>query len=114
MFNFDFNNFLNNNFLGLCNFSNSLKETINKVELDIENLEKHNEQYYIVDKIVDKIAICEKANTDSIITIPIKDISGDIQEGDCLVINEGRYEINEELTNERKVIIKEKMNRLFE
>lgn len=111
---FDFNNFFNSSFSMFSKLTNNLKESIDKVVDELESVPKETEEYYIVDKLVDNFAVCEKSNSNDIINIPLKDISKNIKEGDCLILNNEKYEINEELTNERKNIVEEKMNRLFE
>lgn len=110
---FDFNNFFNSSFSMFSNLTNNLKETIYKSIYELENVPKEIAEYYIVDKVVDNFAICEKSNTDNMITISLEDIATNIKEGDCLVFNNGKYELNKELANERENIIEEKMDRLF-
>ena len=110
---FDFNNFLNSSFSMFSKLTNNLKESIDKVVDELESVPKETEEYYIVDKVVDNFVVCEKSNSKDMIKISLKDILAEIKEGDCLILNNEKYEINEELTNERNNIIEEKMNRLF-
>ena len=110
---FDFNNFFNSSFSMFSNLTNNLKETIYKSIYELENVPKEIAEYYIVDKVVDNFAICEKSNSKEMVNISLESIKGRVKEGDCLIILDGNYEVNEELTSRRKELINEKMGNLF-
>lgn len=110
---YNFNNLFNNVFSSLSSFSNSLKESLEEISMDIYSFERYNQEYYVVDKVVDNFAICEKSNSKEMVNISLESIKGRVKEGDCLIILDGNYEVNEELTSRRKELINEKMGNLF-
>ena len=110
---YNFNNLFNNVFSSLSGFNNSLKESLEEISMDIYSFERYNQEYYAVDKVVDNFAICEKSNSKEMVNISLESIKGRVKEGDCLIILDGNYEVNEELTSRRKELINEKMGNLF-
>ena len=65
---------------------------------------------YIVDRFVEKFAVLEKESGGTI-DVPRELLEG--EEGDVVVCDNGIYCTDKELTEKRKALMKEKMDRLF-
>lgn len=67
----------------------------------------------IIDRIEDKIVICEDENG-QVIELPVDMFLQPIQDGDVVIKNnEGLYEVNKEETEKRKNNIENRFNNLF-
>lgn len=67
---------------------------------------------YIVDRIIDNIAVCEIYGTTSMIEIDLSKIDFKVQEGDVLLYKDGKYF---EDKKEKRIIlneVQEQLNRL--
>lgn len=68
---------------------------------------------FIVDRIEDNIAVCEKYDKE-MINIDISLIHGPVKEGDVLLYVDGIYKVSEKLTNERKDYIEKLTEGMWE
>lgn len=65
----------------------------------------------IIDRIEENFAVCEKENRE-MIHIPISDLPKAAKDGDCLILSDGKYKIDLELTLQRKTMIEKKFRQL--
>ena len=69
--------------------------------------------HYIIDRIESGIAVCNSMATGEDIEIPTGELPARSKEGDVLIKTNDGYVYDAELTAQRRAVIKEKMNRLF-
>lgn len=68
---------------------------------------------YVIDRFEGKFAVCQNVIDEKIINVERDLIFGDVSEGDVVTFKDGKYFFNEEITNERKNIIKRKFDSLW-
>jgi len=68
---------------------------------------------YVIDRFEGKFAVCQNIIDEKIINVERDLISGNVSEGDVVTFKDGKYFFNEEITNERKNIIKRKFDSLW-
>ena len=66
----------------------------------------------VVDRIVNGIAICQNLDNKLMFEIDVKEFDFKVNDGDVISLIDGKYELNNELKEERKKIIKDKFERL--
>jgi hypothetical protein len=88
----------------------SLDSFLKDLEKSIKNTPSVN---YIIDRIEGDYAICENCNTLKLENILLSSLPQNIKPGNVLSLQNGIFNINDILENERKNIIKEKSNKVF-
>lgn len=68
--------------------------------------------YYIIDRFEGSLAVCE-AEDRTMITIDRSQLPAEASEGDCLSVQDDHYVIDQEMTQQRKQEMKERMKKLF-
>ena len=63
----------------------------------------------VVDRIVNDIVICENLDNKIMFEIDVEDLDFEVHDGDIITLVDGKYELNNDLQNERKRIIMEKL-----
>ena len=63
----------------------------------------------VVDRIVNGIAICQNLDNNIMFEVDIDDLDFEVHDGDIITLVDGRYELNNELKEDRKKIIMEKL-----
>ena len=71
------------------------------------------ESFFIIDRIVGSIAVCESVSSGEYVDIEVKLLPDSAGEGDVICQADGRYEINHELTAHHKREAEERLRRIF-
>lgn len=69
--------------------------------------------YYVIDQIENGIVVCQNLSNDKYYNISIEHFPENIKEGDVLFYKDGQYYIDLNKTQERKEVIKNKFNSLW-
>ncbi len=69
--------------------------------------------YYIVDRIEEDFAVCENSETYDMINIPLSELPEGIREGNCIRLVNDEYIVDEELENQRKKDLDDKINKAW-
>lgn len=67
---------------------------------------------YVIDKIIDNIAVLENLNDNSKIEIDIKNLPKNIRDGSIVLFDNGKYILDLNLEDERRRLLKNRLNRL--
>ncbi len=67
----------------------------------------------IVDRIIEDFAVCEDAITEKFVDISLSELPDNVKEGDCIILIDDRYVIDEEVTNRRREENFDLYNQLF-
>jgi len=92
--------------------SELIKQFIDDIHQKIEETKSHIT--LVVDRFEGDIAVCEDRETEEITNIDISELPENVQEGDVLKLNNGKYEIDEQTKLEIEERIKNKIKNLFE
>lgn len=68
---------------------------------------------YVIDRFEDSIAVCQNLDDEKMQNIDISLIDGNVNEGDIITFENGRYYLNKAKTDERKKAIKKKFDSLW-
>ncbi len=68
---------------------------------------------YVIDRFEDSVAVCQNLDDEKMQNIDISLIDGNVNEGDIITFENGRYYLNKSKTDERKKTIKKKFDSLW-
>lgn len=79
----------------------------------LNNMNNQKENIFVVDRIENKVAVCENRNTGKTLEISLEELPKNIHDGTVLIEKNGKYEISREKQNEIENIINEKVKNIF-